>query len=329
MTGKGEFEFIARQLAPLSAGFEGALSLRDDAALIDVPDGFTLVVTSDTLIEGRHFPVDENPALATRKALRTNLSDLAAMGADPIAYMTNVTWPQTGSDRRMDGFVEGLRQDQSEFGIHLIGGDTTRTDGPWVISITAFGQVPIGQAVKRSGAKPGDDVWVTGTIGDAALGLMMAQGHGLSLSRKDAEWISRRFQIPAPRVNLAERLRDHASAAVDISDGLLADLNHIAYASNTTIEIDLESVPLSEPVRRWLSQQPDQDRALLKLATAGDDYELAVAISPSKAEAFSQWCEAQNVPISKVGHVHERTPEVIANFKGQRLELDRLGFTHF
>lgn len=331
MSGSGEFDYIRTRLAPLSLGLPGAAALTDDGAVLTPPEGCEWAVTADTLIEGRHFPQDEDPALAARKALRANLSDLAAMGADPYAYMACVVWPETGREARMGGFADGLALDQDIFGVHLAGGDTTSAPGPWMISITAFGAVPIGQAIRRSSAQPGDQVLVTGTIGDAGLGLKVRQG---TYAPPDADvgFLARRFTLPDPRCALSGLLRQYAHAAIDVSDGLLADARHIAEASHCTVELDLGVLPLSDPARHWLAQQPDRSQALLELASSGDDYELVLALSAEFAPDFIAAARRQGVEVTRLGQVTSRSDSengLTVRVDGQPVTPSSFGFTHF
>jgi thiamine-monophosphate kinase len=331
MSGSGEFDYIRTRLAPLSLGLPGAAALTDDGAILTPPEGCEWAVTADTLIEGRHFPHDEDPALAARKALRANLSDLAAMGADPHAYMACVVWPEAGREARMSGFADGLALDQDNFGVHLAGGDTTSAPGPWMISITAFGAVPKGQAVRRSSAQPGDQVLVTGTIGDAGLGLKARQG-GYAPSEADAKFLAQRFTLPEPRCALSGLVRQYAHAAIDVSDGLLADARHIAEASQCTVELNLDAIPLSDPARHWLAQQPDQLQALLELASSGDDYELVLTVSADAAPDFIAAARRLGVEVTCMGEVTSRRDsdgDLIVRADGAPITPSSFGFTHF
>ena len=203
---KNEFERIETYFAPLAAGFDGALSLKDDAAVLAVEAGRELVVTTDTIVEGVHYIGDETPDLIARKLLRVSLSDLAAMGADPIAYTLNVALPRGTGDDWLEAFAGGLRADQDAFGIHLAGGDSVSTPGAAVLTATLFGSVPAGMAVRRSGASPGDVIFVSGTMGVSAFGLAAAQG-ALSADKSDIDALEARYRLPLPRVNLGGCLR--------------------------------------------------------------------------------------------------------------------------
>ncbi len=327
MSGGGEFDYIARRLAPLSAGFPGAAGLTDDGAVIAPMPGCELAVTSDTLISGVHFPADEDPRLVAAKALRVNLSDLAAMGARARAYMLNIVWPKdAGSDLR-ERFAGGLGDEQALFGVHLIGGDTTSSPGPWVITITAFGDVPYGRTVRRSGAQAGDLAVVTGTIGDAWLGLQARLGARGRLDAAHEAFMANRFTRPEPRMALADALRDHAHGAIDISDGLLADCGHIARASGLRLALNLEDVPLSEAASAWLAAQPDAKQARLHLATGGDDYELALAVPPGRIDALRAL--ARPLALTVVGAFTDGPAGLEVTWRGEKVTPGKTGFTHF
>jgi len=235
----GEFEFIARLLKPL-AGHEAALGLADDAAILEPSPAKSLVLTKDMLVEGVHYLAGDPPGDIAAKALRVNLSDLAAMGATPVAYLMGISRNERQGLSWMEQFVEGLARDQATFGLSLIGGDTTATPGPMTISITALGEVPSGRALRRNGAQPGDVVLVSGTIGDACLGLGVARGE----IEGDADgFLLGRYRLPTPRLPLAPLLSRYAHAAIDVSDGLVADLGQRGIGRHAELEIgeaDLE-----------------------------------------------------------------------------------------
>lgn len=256
-----EFDRIANYFAPLAA--EAGLRLQDDAAVFAVPAGLELVCTKDAMVQGVHFIGNEPPATLAQKLLRTNLSDLAAMGATPLYYLLAVMLPKTCDDAWLAGFAAGLKADQAAFGIHLIGGDSTASPH-LCLSLSAFGTVPQGTAITRSGAQVGDGVFVSGTIGDAALGLSLAEH---SLPQREREFALSRYQLPTPRLALGQALRGIATSAIDISDGLMQDALHVANASAVGIKIFAENVPLSAAVNH--AKLPIET-----CVTAGDDYEL-------------------------------------------------------
>lgn len=306
-----EFALIARHFRPLAG--PGALDLQDDAAVLLPPAGRELVLTVDAMVAGVHFLPDDPPDLVGRKLLRVNLSDLAAKGATPIGYLMTVSTPRDTPDAWFGGFAAGLARDQREFGITLLGGDTTATPGPISLSLTALGHVAPGQAVHRAGARPGDGIWVTGTIGDGALGLAVAQG---KLSDPTGHLLSR-YRLPQPRIGLP--IAGVASAGMDVSDGLVQDLGHICRASGLTAEIDAALVPLSDPARiagaDWLAI----------CLTGGDDYELLLAIPPGREAALHG-----DIPVTRIGTFRSGPPEVMLRGPGgTSMALDRGGWSHF
>lgn len=327
MSGEGEFGYIARRLAPLAKDAPGALGLLDDAAILSLPDGFELVITADTLVEGRHFLAGTDPALVARKALRANLSDLSAKGAKAFGYLACVTWPVNAPESLKEGFADGLGIDQAEFALSLLGGDTTASEGPWTISITALGHVERGRAVRRSGAKAGHVLVVTGTIGDAGLGLQCARGE-LGPPAAERGYLLDRLHLPMPRLALRDTLVAHASACADISDGLIADAGHIAAASGLALEIDLDQLPLSPAATRWLAGQDDEAAGRAFLASAGDDYELAIAMPEAAFDAFASACAAKGVRATRLGRFADGAGVTVTHH-GKRVEIRSAGFTHF
>ncbi len=270
-----EFSEIERLFRPLTAGVPGAFDLLDDAAVVAQRPGFDLVVTKDAIVEGVHFPEGERPDLIGRKLLRVNLSDLAAKAAEPFGCFMAIAWPKTFGSTEREAFAHGLGEDLKTFGVALLGGDTVSTPGPLTASLTALGWVPEGGMVRRAGAKAGDVVAVSGTIGDGTLGLAAVRGEIADADGSLAE----RYRLPKPRLDLRDVLRSHANAAADVSDGLIADAGHIAKASGVGLLLDLEAMPLSPAARSWLVAQPLRDQALVHLATGGDDYEVVCTVS--------------------------------------------------
>jgi len=327
MSDEGEFEFIARRLAPLSAGAPGAARLADDGAVLALDPGETLAVTTDTLIEGRHFPRAGDPHLAAQKALRANLSDLAAMGARPFGYFLNIAWPQEGAAARAAGFVAGLAADQAAFAIRLHGGDTTSSPGPWTIAVTMLGRRPAGLGLRRGGARPGDALVVTGCIGDAGLGLRALQGEELGLASGDRAVLERRSLLPEPRLAAIAPMRRHAGAVIDVSDGLLADARHLAVQSDLALDIRLEALPLSRPAERWLSAQEDKAEARLGLASGGDDYELL--LSTPRPDALMTELMAAGVPAKAIGAFRPGPGAAHVFHEGRPVRPEAWGFTHF
>ncbi len=271
-----EFELIARYLAPLAGGAPGALGLTNDAATLTIKPGFELVVTKDMMAAGVHFLPDDPPDLVARKLLRVNLSDLAAMGAEPVGYLIGAGLAASTHEAWLASFVKGLAVDQATFGVCLLGGDTISVgEGPLVLSLTALGQVESGCGLTRSGARPGDLVVVSGTLGDAALGLLCLRGE-IGASSADREVLIDRYRVPQPRLGLGRQLVGRASAALDISDGLVADAGHLAHESGVAIEIEAARLPLSPAVQRCVDAIPNH---LASALAGGDDYELLFTIS--------------------------------------------------
>jgi len=275
-----EFGAIARYFAPLAAGEPGALGLTDDAAVLAPAPGMAFVLTKDLMAAGVHFLADDPPDLVARKLLRVNLSDLAAMGARPRAYLVGLTLPRPADEAWIAAFARGLAQDQAAFGVALAGGDTTAHDGPLVVSLTAVGEARPGGALRRSGARPGDLVCVSGTLGDAALGLRCLRGALGGLPPASRAALVERYRLPQPRVALGLALVGLASACIDVSDGLLADLGHVAETSGCRIVVRQDRVPLSPAAAQAVAGDP----ALMGDALAGgDDYELAFTVPPAAA----------------------------------------------
>ncbi len=323
----GEFETIDRLFAPLAAGWPGAFDLKNDAATLALEPGEEAVLTLDTMTEGVHFLPGDPPEQVAQKLLRVNLSDLAAMGAVPSGYLLSLARPKTLPDSWLEAFVTGLRQDQEAYGIHLLGGDSTSIKGPLSLSATAIGRLPKGSALTRSGAQVGDLLFVSGSIGDAALGLKVLSGEVLGLEQADADFLAQRYRLPQPRVQLGPRLRGIASACLDVSDGLAADAGHIARQSGLTLEIRAGEVPLSDAARKALEQEPS---LLADILTGGDDYELLFTAPPEVRDRLPELAQAAGVPIREIGQAVEGAPEVrVLDAQGERLRLEKAGWTHF
>lgn len=320
-----EFERIARYFAPLTEGFAGAFQLTDDAAVIAPMAERDVVVTTDTMIAGVHFIGEERPDLIAAKLLRVNLSDLAAMGATPLAYMLNIALPDSIDDAWLQSFAEGLAADQAAFAITLAGGDSVSTPGPLALTITAFGTVGSGQAIRRSGAQVEDVVYVSGTIGDGAIGLKLLHDEvtGLTLDKRDE--LVGRFRLPRPRVGLGLRLVGLASAAIDISDGLAADLTHVLNASGVGAEIDAAAVPLSDAARTVLDREPD---LLATVLTGGDDYELLFTVAPGYTAKIVKIATDLSLPLTPVGRIVADWGLHIAAPDGTEMQLPRKGWIH-
>jgi thiamine-monophosphate kinase len=322
-----EFEWIARVLRPLAKNTPEAFDLADDAAAIDARQGFDLIISQDTIVEGVHFLADDPPDLVARKLLRVNLSDLAGKGAEPYGYFLSIAWPAGSGWPAREAFARGLAEDQTRFGLKLFGGDTTATPGPLVASVTILGWVPAGQMVRRAGAAPGDVVLVSGTIGDGALGLRAAKGELVGVSYQQGTWLAARYRLPEPRLALGNPLRALAHAAADVSDGLVADAGHVAEASGVGVELDLDRLPLSEAARAWLGTAADPVAARLELATGGDDYEVVCTAERDRGGELMAAAAGLGVPMTEIGTV-SATPGVRVLAAGREVEVGRGGYVH-
>ncbi len=322
----GEFELIARHFAPLAAGQAGALGLTDDAALLAPSPGEVHVLTADTLVGGVHFRPDDPPELVARKLLRVNLSDLAAMAARPAAYLLALSLSAGCDDAWVAAFAAGLAQDQDEFGIGLLGGDTTATPGPLSATITAIGEVPVGGELRRSGARPGETVFVSGSLGDAALGLMALDGGLSGLDETMAARLIDRYQVPRPRVGLGQALRGVATAAADVSDGLVADLGHICEASGVAARIDHARLPVGPEARAAIARHPPAASAVL---TGGDAHALVFTPPPEAAGAVSEAASRSGVAVTEIGTVHDGAGVKVLAEDGRELALPTTGYRHF
>ena len=321
-----EFDFIARVLRPLAPAPE-ALGLMDDAAVIPSRPGFDLIVSKDAVVAGVHFLPDDPLDLVARKLLRANLSDLAGKAADPYGYFLAAAWPPGCGWAERERFAAGLAADQAQFGITLMGGDTTSTPGPLTLSVTILGWAPEARMLRRSGARPGDRILVSGTIGDGWLGLEAAKGALADIGPDAADWLAGRYRLPEPRLELTGPLRAFASAGADVSDGLIADAGHIGEASGVSIELDLERLPVSEPASLWLERQPDRALALAVLATGGDDYEVVCTAAPDLTAPLIAAAERAGVALTVVGRVGEGQGVQVFH-RGRALPLQRTGWRH-
>ena len=320
-----EDRLIARFFKPL-ATHPGALGLSDDAAFLTPPAGFDLVLTTDAIVGGVHFFPEDAADTVAGRALRVNLSDLAAKGARPLGFLLSLALPREIGEQWLEGFAQGLRADADLFGCPLFGGDTDRTPGPIVVSIAMFGTVPEGTMVRRAGAKAGDRVFVTGTIGDAALGVMMRNGKRWKLDEPQRQHLLSRYLVPQPRNALAEAVRIHASAAMDISDGLAGDFGKLCRVSGVAADVDVARVPLSEAARAVIAANPDAVESVL---TGGDDYEIICTVPPAKAGSFQAAAGAANVSVSEISEIKggEGTRFIAAD--GRALAFKRASFSHF
>jgi thiamine-monophosphate kinase len=310
----GEFRLIGRHFRPLAG--PGALDLQDDAALLAPPAGRELVIAADAMVAGVHFLPDDPPDLVGRKLLRVNLSDLAAMGATPLAYLMTVSAPRNTPEHWFADFSAGLAADQHEFAITLLGGDTTSTPGPISLSLTIIGHVVPGGAVRRDGAREGDGIWVTGTIGDGALGLRALRGE----IADGSGFLAGRYRLPRPRVGFPMR---GVHAAMDVSDGLVQDVGHLCRASGLGAVIAAARVPLSDAAR---AAGPQWRTTCL---TGGDDYELALAVPPDAEAAFAAAAHSFGVPVTRIGHFVTGAGVRVEDEDGTSIDLATPGWSHF
>jgi thiamine-monophosphate kinase len=317
-----EFDLIAQVFAPL-ATTPGAFGLTDDAALLPGRPGYDYIVTTDALVEGVHFIADDPPVSIAKKALRSNLSDLAAKGAEPAGYLLALSLPVSIDMEWLGAFARGLGEDQEIFGVPLLGGDTTSTGGPLTLAITALGFVPAGAMIRRAGAKPGDGVYASGTIGDAGGGLALLKGEGARIAGSGRTHLIERYRVPNPRLTLGSALRGVASAALDVSDGLIADLSHIADVSGVRIAVEAERVPRSPALHALWG---DSVVAILRAVTSGDDYEIAFT-ADSEAKV-AQAARATGVPVTRIGRVGEGSGVVLIDAGGDEIPVTRMGYTH-
>jgi thiamine-monophosphate kinase len=324
----GEFDLIRRYLAPLAAQAPEALGLEDDAAIVTPPQGRDLVLAADALIEGVHFLPDDPAGLVARKLLRVNLSDLAAMGAEPLGYLVTAAWPENREEAWIAAFAAGLGEDQDSFAIKLLGGDTTGTSGPLALSLTALGTVPAGRALRRATAQPGDLLFVSGTLGDAALGLGALRGDWPGLPAAARDFLIDRYRLPQPRLALGQALLDAglATAAIDVSDGLVADVGHVARASGLAVRIEAVAVPLSPAAGVVVDNASALRTAAL---TGGDDYELVFAVSPEKAGEVAVLAGRLDLPLTQVGSFAAGEHVTVLDEDGNAIALGAAGWTHF
>jgi thiamine-monophosphate kinase len=322
----GEFEAIDRYLAPLSQGFSGARGLADDTASLIIGDGNEAVVTLDTMVSGVHFLPGDLPDMIARKLLRVNLSDLASAGATPRTYFLSMSLPSSLIDGWIAAFAGGLDADQKRFGVVLGGGDTTSTPGPLTLSLTAIGETPQGQAISRAGATPGQDIYVSGTIGDAALALTLIQSAGVDQALREAPGLVGRYRLPEPRVLLGISLRGLATAAIDVSDGLMADLGHICRISGVGAEVAAATVPLSPEARHFLSERKELSEIVY---CGGDDYELLFTARPEDAATLSALSENLALPLTRIGRTVAGDRPILLSESGEEVSLTSAGWRHF
>jgi thiamine-monophosphate kinase len=326
----GEDDLVREFLAPLAAGFPGALGLKDDCAVLAPAPGMDLVLKTDPVVAGVHFFADDDPADIAWKALAVNVSDLAAKGATPRIYLMALSLPEAPERAWMAKFAAGLGEAQRAFGIALAGGDTDRTPGHFSIGITVIGEVPAGSMVRRAAARAGQAIYITGTLGDSALGLALrtdaALAARLGLSPDEVARAIGRYRRPEPRIGLAPALLAHAAAAMDLSDGLLKDLGRMCGASGVGARVLAADLPLSSAMRRAINAEPDRIGAAV---AAGDDYEILATVAPASCAAFEAAARAAGIAVTRIGEI-TATPEVrVLGVDGVPLSPARTGWDHF
>jgi thiamine-monophosphate kinase len=324
----GEDSLIARYFKPLATD-AGAFGLEDDAAVLKAR-GDDIVVTTDAIVEGVHFLPDDPPDTIARKALRVNLSDVAAKGAAPAGFVLTLAL-RSVDEAWLAAFARGLGEDARSFGCPLLGGDTVSTPGPLTISITVFGRLPEGKIVHRSGAKPGDRVMVTGTIGDAALGLDILKGGPVAAALMSdptaRELLVSRYRVPQPRNDLADAVRTYASASMDVSDGLAGDLTKLCAASGVSADIDALLVPMSVAAAGLVGRGVV---GLERLIAGGDDYEILCTVPQAQLADFTQAAGRAGVAVTAIGMVTaENHPPRFLDADGKAIALGRLSYSHF
>ncbi len=314
-----EFDLIARHFTRATPG--AVLGVGDDCALLAPTPGMQLAVSSDMLLEGRHFSPQDSPAGLGHKSLAVNLSDLAAMGATPRWATLAIALPEE-DDAWLTAFARGFFRMADQHGIELVGGDTTR--GTLTLSITVIGEVPPGQALRRDGAQAGDDVWVSGVIGSAAVALAYRQGR-LFMEQIDAAKVLPALYLPTPRVELGMALRGIATSAIDISDGLLGDLGHILERSHVGATLEFGAVPTLPVVQGYLHEPVARDCVL----AGGDDYELCFTAPAARRDAIAAAAQSAGVPVTRIGRITAEPGLTVISADGQPLRFDRTGYDHF
>lgn len=321
----GEDCLIARFFGPVATD-PGALGLTDDAAFIKPPPGTEMVLKTDAIVGGIHFFAEDPADAVAQKALRVNLSDLAAKGAKPLGFLVSLALPKDIGDDWLSAFASGLREDAASYKCPLFGGDTVRSPGPIMVSVATFGSVPEGRMVRRAGAKAGDHVFVTGTIGDAALGLRLRQGASWPLDDKQCEHLLSRYLLPRPRNALAQAVLDYASASMDVSDGLAGDLAKLCRVSKVAAEIEVARVPLSDAAQAAIAH----DASLIEpTLTGGDDYEILCTVAPANIDRFRVAAMMARTAVTDIGVIGEGEGAVFRGRDGQAMAFSHASFSHF
>lgn len=327
MTLPAEFQLIGKHFLPL-ADVPESLGLSDDAAVLRPPAGLEMVIAADAMVSGVHFLADDPSDTVGRKLLRVNLSDLAAMGAEPLGFLLTVALPKGFDQAWLRGFAMGLGEDRRRFKCPLLGGDTVSTPGPVTLSLTILGTVLPGRALRRNGAQPGDIAWVSGTIGDGALGLLALTGKLGALEARHRGHLAERYRLPEPRLALGARLHGIATACMDVSDGLAQDLAHLARAANCAAVIAADAVPLSPAAAAALRETP---RLQALVVTGGDDYELLFTAPSEATAAVRDAAQAAGVAVSAIGRLEpgEAGEVRLQDATGATIPLRSQGWSHF
>jgi thiamine-monophosphate kinase len=323
-----EFDIIRDVFAPLTASAPGAFNLADDAALLEAQN---YVVTKDLMVAGVHFLPKDPLDLVARKLLRVNLSDLAAKGAKPVGYFLGCVWPQNVKRADIELFARGLSEDQQQYRISLYGGDTTvhgAKGAPLTLSATFFGTPSKQGVTRRSGASLGDDLYVSGTIGDAGLGLAALKKE-LKFTTVDKASLAGRYHLPEPRLVLGTALAGLATAAIDVSDGLIADAGHLARACGLRAEIEAVAVPRSAGAASWVAAQDNRWRALATLAGFGDDYEILFAAPPALRRSVTVAAKASRTEVSRIGSLTRGEGVLFLDESGSPILAPQSGYDHF
>ncbi|MFC7290222.1 thiamine-phosphate kinase [Hirschia litorea] len=321
-----EFDLIKTYFAPLATSPD-AFGLEDDVASLNPPDGRQLIITTDSLVEGVHFLSEDPLETVAQKLLRVNISDVLAKGGTPWAAVLSLTWPSGRDVRQISSFADGLKADLEHWGISLMGGDTTSTPGPLMLGFTLLAHCPQTGPIRRAGAKQGDDIWVTGTIGDGYLGLKAARGE-LSLSRpEDVALLAWRYRVPEiPDLSIADLISNVAHASADVSDGLVADIDHIAKASNFQAVIALDDVPFSSAAKLCLEEKKV---GRLELITKGDDYQTVFTAPPEAKAAILRASLQHGLDITKIGKIQSGQGVLLQRSNGATIPIRSEGWKHF
>ncbi|MGI9425998.1 MAG: thiamine-phosphate kinase [Hyphomicrobiaceae bacterium] len=324
---KGEESIVQGFLRPLAAGWPGAFGLSDDCAAVAPAPDHELIVKTDPIRAGVHFFDDDDAGDIAWKALAVNVSDLAAKAARPLAYTLAMSFPEAPTTGWMRSFAAGLEQAQDAFGCHLVGGDTDRAPGPMTLAVTVFGEERCGRMVQRTTCRAGDDVFVSGTLGDAALGLQVRHDQAPQvLSQEQRRHVLQRFLRPQPRLGLRAALRAYATAAMDLSDGLAKDLGRMCRAAQFGARIELASIPLSDAVRTACDAKVD---SLKEMISSGDDYEILATVDPGSSDQFATLARAGGISVARIGNIRTDPEMILVDESGHKTDWGTLGYDHF